>query len=209
LARGRQFLARHSITPLGEGEMHLLTRGLDAQVEQAISGHWNDRAIELLVVLAVAYAVAGDDEAAQAALLRALRLGQPEGYVRRFVDEGLPMARLLYRFVQQADDAQDPVTRYASELLAFFPEQASPNVDAPTRSEAPSMPDHIDPLTPRETEVLHLIADGLTNQEIADQLFISYETVKVHSRNIYQKLDVGGRTQAVARARGLGLLSSV
>lgn len=208
LARGRQFLARHRTAPLDDIEMGLLTTALDAQAGKAHSGGWNDRAIEVLVVLAVAYDAAGDEEAAQAALVRALRLGQAEGYVRRFVDEGPPMARLLYRFVQQAGDPQDPMMAYASEMLTAFPEQASPDVDGSTRSEAPPATDHIDPLTPRETEVLHLIAQGLTNQEIADKLFISYETVKVHARNIYQKLDVGGRTQAVARARGLGLLTS-
>ena len=67
--------------------------------------------------------------------------------------------------------------------------------------------DLVEPLSERELEVLHLIAAGLTNQEIANRLYLSRHTVKVHARNLYAKLDVGNRTQAVAKARSLGILS--
>jgi LuxR family maltose regulon positive regulatory protein len=136
----------------------------------------------------------GDVSAALVSLERALTLAEPEGYVRLFLDEGPPAARLLYR---AAERGIQPT--YAGRLLAAFPE-------APSRL-PPSSPSIIEPLTERERQILQLIAEGLTNKEVARELVLSVGTVKVHAHNIYGKLGVSGRTQAIAKGRELGLLS--
>jgi LuxR family maltose regulon positive regulatory protein len=146
------------------------------------------KAIEILALQALARQACGDTSGALAALERALVLGEPEGYVRSFVDEGTPMATLLHRALLQSI-----VPHYVSRLLAAFEE---PAVAQPLA----------EPLTPRELEVLRLIAAGLRNQEIAGQLFISTATVKRHITNIYGKLDVSHRTQAITRAQVLDLV---
>ena len=132
---------------------------------------------------------------------QALALAQPGGFVRIFIDEGPPMARLLYEAVTRGI-APD----YARRLLSAFP-VAEPEQTSPSKTQAPKS-ELIEPLSERELEVLELIAEGLTNQEIASRLFLALNTVKAHSSNIYGKLGVHSRTQAVARARALGLLPS-
>lgn len=150
--------------------------------------------MEALILMALAYQALGDQQQALNTLARVLQLAEPGEHVRTFVDEGPAMARLLYRA------ASEEVTAYAGRLLAAFPlAERQPVVQAP---EAAS----IQPLSPREREVLELIAKGRTNQEIAEALVVSLSTVKVHTRNIYQKLDVKNRTQAVSRAQSLGIL---
>jgi LuxR family maltose regulon positive regulatory protein len=124
---------------------------------------------------------------------------EPEGFVRVFVDEGPPMARLLYEALTRGI-APD----YARRLLAAFP-VAEPEQADPSKTRAPKS-GLIEPLSERELKVLQLIAAGLTNPEIASRLFLSLNTVKAHSRNIYGKLGAHSRTQAVARARALGVL---
>jgi len=146
------------------------------------------KAIEILALQALARQMCGDTAGAIAALKRALLLGAPEGYVRSFVDESTPMATLLRRAMSQGI-----APHYVSRLLAAFEE---PAVIRPL----------VEPLTPREMEVLRLITAGLRNQEIAGQLFISVATVKRHITNIYGKLGVSHRTQAVARAQELDLV---
>jgi LuxR family maltose regulon positive regulatory protein len=136
-----------------------------------------------------------------AALERALALAEPEGYVRIFVDEGPPMAHLLYKAATRGI-APD----YARRLLAAFP-VAEPEKADPSKSQVPES-GMVEPLSERELEVLQLIAEGLTNREIAARLFLALNTVKSHSGNIYSKLGVHSRTQAVARARALGILPS-
>ena len=127
----------------------------------------------------------------QRALERALRQAEPDGYIRLFADLGLPMARLL-----QAARSRGVLPAYIDRLLAAF-------VDLPAVGRQHALPE---PLSARETEVLRLIAAGLTNQEIADSLVISAETVKKHTSSIYGKLGVRSRTEAAARGRALDLL---
>jgi LuxR family maltose regulon positive regulatory protein len=147
-------------------------------------------------------AQAGDDTAkAMISLERALSLAEPGGFVRIFVDEGAPMARLLYQALDRGI-APD----YTRRLLAAFP-IVEPEKTAPSSTEVPKS-ELIEPLSDRELEVLQLIADGLTNREIAARLFLSVNTVKVHSRNVYGKLGAHNRTEAVARAQALGILPS-
>jgi LuxR family maltose regulon positive regulatory protein len=126
-------------------------------------------------------------------LEHALRLAEPEGFVRLFADLGLPMGQLLLEARSRA-----VMPEYVDKLLAAF--GADLEHPAPAQAALP------EPLTPREEEVLGLMAAGLTNREIAEQLVVSPETVKKHTSNIYGKLGVSKRTEAVARARELDLL---
>ena len=124
-------------------------------------------------------------------LERALRLAEPEGYVRTFVGEGAPMADLLGALVRQ-----DPSWRYPRRLLRAF-------------EGATTGPRHqglVDPLSARELDVLRLLATDLSGPAIAGELYLSLNTVRTHTKNVYAKLGVGGRRAAVTRARELGLL---
>jgi LuxR family maltose regulon positive regulatory protein len=148
--------------------------------------------IEYEILIALAVQTLGQSEKALQALERALALAEPEGFVRIFVDEGEPMAHLLY---EAAAGRIRP--EYAGRLLAAFP------TAAPPESKRAEM---VEPLSERELEVLRLIAEGLSNEEIAQRLVLSLPTVKWHTGNIYGKLGVKNRTQAVATARTLGIL---
>jgi LuxR family maltose regulon positive regulatory protein len=146
--------------------------------------------IEVLILQALALQGKKETEQALAALERALALAQPEGYVRMFLDEGEAMTRLLC----QAQSRQVG-SGYAAELLSKIGEISG--------MIQPSMQLLSEPLTARELEVLKLIEAGCSNQDIAGQLFISMPTVKRHISNIYAKLGVESRTQAVAIGREL------
>lgn len=152
-----------------------------------------DLVLEILVLKALAHQELGDDEQAQDALARALSLAEAGGYARIFLDEGPPMAHLLYEAA-----ARGITPQYVGKLLAAFPTEEP----ATARQAAAEM---VEPLTARELEVLRLVAEGLSNQEVASRLFLSLTTVKWHTHNIYGKLAVKNRTQAVAKARALGL----
>jgi LuxR family maltose regulon positive regulatory protein len=128
---------------------------------------------------------------------KALALAESEGYQSAFVDEGEPMARLLYQA-----SAQGISPGYAGKLLAVL----SRKVQAPAPPPNSPAADLVEPLSARELEVLQLIATGLSNSEIASRLYISLSTVKGHTSSIYGKLGVKNRSQAVAHARSLGLL---
>ncbi len=158
-------------------------------------------ALELRILRSLALAQQGDARAADADLERALALAEPEGYARIFLDEGRPMQMLLAQWLARADHG--PLRDYAVRLLAQF-EAEPPEVVAPQKASPTG--DLIEPLTQRELEVLDLIALGNTNKVIAQQLFVAPGTVKAHTASIYRKLDVANRTEAVARARQLGLL---
>jgi LuxR family maltose regulon positive regulatory protein len=159
------------------------------------------RAIEILSLQALAFQAGGDTTRALDTLERALTLAEPEGFVRIFVDEGPAMARLLYEAL-----ARGIALEYTRQLLAAFP-ISEPEQDGPPVIQTPGA-DLIEPLSERELEVLQLIAEGLTNPEIASRLFLSPYTVKTHARNIYSKLGVHNRTQAVTRAKALRIMPS-
>ncbi len=150
-------------------------------------------ALHLLAVKAVVYYAQGDSEQAFATLERTLELAEPEGYIRVFADEGAPMARLLRRMLTRSS-----ASGYVHRLLEALGE--SVEIAPPIASKL------IEPISQRELEVLHLIIDGATNQEIAHELVLTVNTVKRHISNIFGKLHVSNRAQAIARARELNLL---
>jgi LuxR family maltose regulon positive regulatory protein len=126
-------------------------------------------------------------------------MAEPEGYVRLFVGEGLPMEELL-RQAANKGIAKD----YVNSLLDAFKPQKAKVSPQPTKSHSPS--NLIEPLSAREIEVLKLLSNGATNQEIALNLVIAVTTAKKHVSNIIGKLGVSNRTQAVAKARELDLI---
>ena len=148
--------------------------------------------IQILVLQALAFQAKKDSSQALAILEKALALAQPEGYRRIFLDEGKPIARLLALYKSQQVEAG-----YAAGLLAQIPLESG-KAQPPAQS-------LIEPLSLRELEVLKLIESGNSNQEIAGKLFISIPTVKRHISNIYAKLGVKSRTQALALGQELNL----
>ncbi len=184
--------------PFFEDADKLLNRLLEA----AEAGGRTGSAIEVLIQQALACEAQGNVPLALEPLSRALSLAAPEGYIRAFADEGRPMARLLSEAA-----ARGLMPAYVRRLLsavgggeAMLEEQpAQPLV-------APSVQPLIEPLSERELEILRLIDQGLSNQEISERLFLALSTVKGHNRNIFGKLGAERRTEAVARARELGLL---
>jgi LuxR family maltose regulon positive regulatory protein len=153
-----------------------------------------DERLKVIVLQAIAYQAHGDLDKALQALRDAMMLAEPNGFMRVFVDEGPAMARLL----SQAN-AQGIKPNYASKLLAAFEAEKQPLDLLPSQ-------ELVDPLSKRELEILALIATGLKNKEIAEQLYISLNTVLYHIKNIYNKLGVKKRTLAIIRARELNLL---
>jgi LuxR family maltose regulon positive regulatory protein len=158
---------------------------------------WMDERLKTLALQAVALHLRGEKEQAAQLLGEALALAEPGGFIRLFVDEGAPMAALL-----AAVAAQSVRREYANRILAAFKlEQAQQPAAA-----VPGAASLVEPLSPRELEVLRLIAQGLSNQEIGARLFLALDTIKGHNRRIFDKLQVQRRTEAIARASELGLL---
>jgi len=151
-------------------------------------------------------------------LTKCLTLAEPEGYARVFLDEGQPMQLLLAQWL--AHSGASPLRDYAVRLLSQIGAEpfvvtaaqekvwpaGDPSATLRLRSGQGSGQALVEPLSQRELEVLHLMALGRTNQGIAQQLVVSPGTVKAHAASIYRKLDVTNRTEAVARARQLGIL---
>jgi LuxR family maltose regulon positive regulatory protein len=169
--------------------------------------------LEILLAQALAYRAQGDATAAFAALERGLTLAEPEGYVRTFVDEGGVLRLLIADFraliEKQGRLEGQQLIGYVDKLLAAFGKSTDvqPSAFTPAlRAGASVLQPWIEPLSPRELEVLELISQGLSNQEIADRLFLALSTVKGYTRTIFDKLQVQRRTEAVARARALGWL---
>jgi LuxR family transcriptional regulator, maltose regulon positive regulatory protein len=155
-------------------------------------------------------AAGGDQLAGLRALAEALALAAPEGYVRVFVDEGAPMARLLGRLTatQRTGQAAPPgevPPQYLDRLARAFQPGAAHAAPPATRLAA-GVAGLVEPLSDRELQVLGLLAAGRSNRQIADELVVVVDTVKKHVGHILDKLGAANRTQAVARARALGLL---
>jgi LuxR family maltose regulon positive regulatory protein len=166
--------------------------------------------IEVRTLQALARSAGGDQAGARAALADALALAAPEGYLRVFVDEGPPMAALVRQLLagrrQDRPAAADAVPQdHLARLVDAF-EQADLPVRHPVRTGGVVVAGLVEPLTERELEVLRLLATGAPNRAIAKELVVTLDTVKRHLSHLFGKLEVANRTQAVARARELGLL---
>lgn len=169
--------------------------------------------LEVLILLALAYRAAGKTEQALAELRQALELGAAEGYIRVFVDEGAPVAALLSELIRRrrgggrGSATGEPSAAYLKNLYrqtAAF--TALLGRKAPAAIPANPHQPLIEPLTGRELEVLRLLEEGLSNEDIARKLALTLNTVKAHLRSIFGKLGVHSRTGAVRRARELDLL---
>ena len=186
-------------------------RLIDRLLGAAESGARMGSAIEILVLRALALYARRETSGAFVALERALTLGEPDGYVRVFVDEGASMAALLSEFLKAPHKGgrgakQLASLGYVQRLLAVF-ESSLTGTEPPAqhvRAAGQPLPEH---LTRREREVLSLLAEGLSNREIAARLFIATSTVKWYLHSILRKLEVDSRTKAVARAGELHLVS--
>jgi LuxR family maltose regulon positive regulatory protein len=191
LAQGR--LSRSSI-PLNQA-IELLAHQRNQAEQRGV--RWLQ--IKTIALEALVYQALQDLPQALSLLQQALGLAAREGYVRIFVDEGAPMAALL-----REAHAQGIASGYVAKLMAAFPKRReAADLGQGDNGQASTL---IEPLSDRELEVLRLIADGHSNQAIADRLVVAVSTVKKHVNNIYGKLDVQSRTQAVARGRKLRLL---
>jgi LuxR family maltose regulon positive regulatory protein len=214
LAAEREEVALARVCLLQQQPAEALTR-LERVVEQATAQQRWSQVIEARLLQALAYQVNQQEHEALSALAEAVRLAEPEGYLRSFLDEGTPMQTLLSSL--RAQQQQQGPTPYLDTLLASFTaassRQAQPRPQLPSGPSTPRLPNAqgsllLDPLSEREQEVLRLLAQGASNQEIAEQLVVTPATVKFHVSNILSKLQARNRTQAVARARSLGLLSA-
>lgn len=182
-----------------EDALHLLGRLFAlAEHERRATGK-----IRALAGMALAHQRQGALDEAIEHLEEALLLAEPQRYVYSFVEEGAPMAKLLMRVMQVHERQHNTSTysaslEYVRRLLAVFGE-------ARVAKSLQSQPLD-EPLSEREMEVLHLMAGGMSNREIAEELVISVGTAKWHTKNIYRKLNVHSRTQAIAYARQINIL---
>ncbi len=199
LTLARVLIAQHRATP--SADLGPLLRFLDSQLQSAEASGWVERAIELLILQALARQAHNDVAGALASLQRALALAQPSGYGRLFVDEGQSMRALLRRL----EIRDQRLKTYVQRLLASF--ELSPT---PTSSLHPPIsnlqPLLVEPLSARELEVLRLVAAGDSNADIARKLVITLNTTKKHVTHIFEKLGTTNRADAAARARELGLM---
>jgi LuxR family transcriptional regulator, maltose regulon positive regulatory protein len=195
----------------------LLARGQALQAHESLTAFLQDSratattadVLRALLLKALALDAFDPSDAALAVLEEAMALAEPQGCVRAFVDLGGPMQRLLHKATQGARSRYTAMLLEAvqTHLIAIVP-VAPTTAPAPAVAEPPADPTRAmaDPLSPRELQILTLICKGLSNQEIGQQIFLSLSTVKWHNQNIFDKLDVQRRTEAVARARELNLL---
>ena len=187
---------------IAQGELDRALAALEQFVPQAEAAGRFGHLIELLMLTALALQARGDVLHALTALERALFLAQPEGYVRVFLDEGVPMAELLRRA-----GSRGIAPKHVSRLLSAWGSSDGLHPSSPALAQRGfNLQPLIEPLSERELEILRLLAAGKSNQEIADELVLATGTVKKHLSNIFGKLNVESRTQCVARARELNLV---
>ncbi|MCL4559957.1 MAG: tetratricopeptide repeat protein, partial [Chloroflexi bacterium] len=176
-----------------EAAVNTLAMLLSASIEQSRTRHL----LEILILMALAYQATGSVDLAVDALERSLKLAEPEGYVRVYIDEGPPMIKLLREAARRGIKKQ-----YCNRLLSTF-QQEDRILEHASGEDQTGL---VEPLSGRELEVLQLLAEGCTNREVGERLYLSLSTVKGHISNINGKLDARNRTEAVARARQLGIL---
>ncbi|WP_129677063.1 LuxR C-terminal-related transcriptional regulator [Candidatus Chloroploca sp. Khr17] len=178
---------------LAQGDSAAALTTLTAYRQQAEANGWPDERLKALILQAVAHQALGEKETAIVVLVEALTLAAPDGIIRPFVEAGPLLVQVL-----AVAAARGIKPAYVRTLLAAVATETPPGET--------STPPLIEPLTERELEVLRLIAQGCSNREIGERLYLALDTVKGHNRRIFAKLQVQRRTEAVARARELGLL---
>lgn len=202
-------LAQEHHLPISQARIYLAQSNasralevLEPLYQQAKTQEWVDKQLKILILQTLAHQAQGKQTKAVQLLSDALTLAKPGGFIRTFVDEGPPMAQLLSTIA-----AQRVMTDYTNTLLAAFQaEQQHDDPSAPHPNPTTPVQHLIEPLSQRELDILRLIAQGFSNREISERLFLALDTVKGHNRRIYSKLQVQRRTEAIARARELGLL---
>ncbi len=189
---------------LGEGVFTGVNDLLERLLALAETQKRTGSVIEILLTQALVHQAQSNRSQSLAALERALVLAEPEGYLRTFVDEGEAMRLLLLNF-RSANEKQvtHSLLGYVDKILAAFSQPAKVISQSTITNQASGI---IEPLTDRELEVLRLIAEGYSNAEISQRLYLALSTVKGHNLRIFNKLQVQNRTEAVVRARELGLL---
>jgi LuxR family maltose regulon positive regulatory protein len=212
LAAAEQLAQAHEL-PISQARIHLAQGDPAAALavlepfrKQMETKGWQDERLKVMVLQAVALHAHGENDKAVQVLGEALSLAEPGGFIRLFVDEGVPMAQLLSEAASRGI-----MPDYIRKLLVVFEAEKPKSEDKPDL--APALPEGhrgseplIEPLSQRECEILQLIAQGLSNREIGERLFLALDTIKGHNRKIFDKLQVQSRTEAIARARELGLL---
>jgi ATP/maltotriose-dependent transcriptional regulator MalT len=201
LAQSHELPMSQARVHLAQGDTSTALAVLEPLRRQAEAKEWEDERLKVMVLQAVVHHAHGEKDKAVQLLGDALALAEPGGFIRLFVDEGPPMAHLLSEAA-----AHGIMPDYVGKLLAGFETEKQKCEVKSSLSPAPPAQPLIEPLSQRELEVLQLIAEGLSNREISERLFIALITVKGHNQKIFGKLQVQRRTEAVARARELGLL---
>ncbi|WP_341271615.1 LuxR C-terminal-related transcriptional regulator [Paenibacillus solani] len=200
LSQARVFLAQGDTT----GALAIL-EPLRVHMEEK---EWADERLKVMVMLALTFQARGEELRASRLIAEVVAMGEPSGVIRLFIDEGQPMQALL-----RAAYASKPNHSYLDLLLHAFKTEGRGQQLEGGSSSLPTSPNSIqqaayliESLTRRELEILHLISQGLSNRQISEKLYVALSTVKGHNRIIYDKLQATRRTEAVMRARELGLL---
>jgi len=197
----RLLLAKGDEMSIAEGQV-LLTQLL--QLVKAM--HNTRKTIQVLALQAWAYDLEGRETEALEVLERALALARPRGFIRTFADLA-PLAKLLHELRKHRkarNEVDKNLDAYLLGILAAMdqePAQAGSKEDLLVR-------EGLEPLTRRELQILNLLDTDLTNKEIARELVVTTETVKLHTKHVYRKLSVNNRRAAVTLARALGLLAA-
>jgi LuxR family maltose regulon positive regulatory protein len=199
-AREREEVACARIL-LAKQQPVLALQRLEPVLQRAATGQRWGHVIEIQLLQALAYHLLSQETQALNVLSEAVRFAEPEGYIRSFVDESTPMETLLSRLRKR--DLKSGPTPYLDTLLAAFQQERGARAQAEKRTQAQVLSE---PLSERELQVLRLLARGISNQKIAQELVIAYDMAKRHVSHIFSKLGVHNRIQATKQARELGLL---
>ncbi len=204
LTRQHDIPMSHARVLLAQGNPSAALETLELYLHQVEAKKWQDERLRVMVLQSVAHFAHGEKEKSAQLLGDVLMLAEPGGFIRTFVDEGETMRLMIADCRLQIENKT--VAEYADRILAAFPvgKLETRNSKSEIRNLKSEIP--FEPLSARELQVLQLIAQGLSNREIGERLFLALSTVKGHSRIIFDKLQVRNRTEAVARARELGLL---
>ena len=210
----RALIARYKADRMDD-DLHAALRLLGRLLQTAQAGGRNGSVIEILILQSLAVHAQGDQPLALAPLERALKLAEPEGFVRIFVDEGEAMRFLILDFrctiEKSAHNGVHPLFNYVDKLLAAFPQPVatSPRSKIQNRKHLHltqvQVSEIVEPLSERELEVLQLLRSELSGPEIAKQLIVSLNTLRTHTKSIFNKLGVNNRRAAVRRAEELDL----